>query len=324
MRARDPGVLLIVMAVLCAYVIAQQGPERKSELSPIVSSEVPSSTNLAEATTGTFSSRVREVNVLFSASDWRGRFVSNLTPSDIKVRDNGEQPQAVTYFVRQSDLPLRIGILVDVSGSVENVFPDQQQAAEIFLQQTMRPSDLASIITLSDQARVVQDFTGNLDALTGAIHRLKAGDASTAIYDAVKTSCKMLSEEGNAKLNRRVLVLITDGQDTSSITKIEDAINTSLQSEVVIFALNTNLVSESTDAFLKKLTENTGGRVLHARGAWELKSAFRKVNEQLRNQYLLGYKPANWRADQSFHKIHVTTRRFGLRVHCRKGYYATE
>ena len=322
MRARSL-IFLIVVATLSVCLIGQQEPAPKADSSLTASSIIPSN-NSAEAATGTFSARVREVNVLFSASDWRGRFVSNLALSDLKVRDNGEEPQSLTYFVRQSDLPLRIGILVDVSGSVGNVFPAQQQAAEIFLQQTLRPSDVASIITFSDQARVAQDFTGKLDALASAVHRLKAGEASTAIYDAVNTSCKKLSEEGNATLTRRVLVLITDGEDNSSIAKVEDAINTSLQSEVVIFALNTNLVSESTDVLLKKLTENTGGRVLHARGPWELKTAFRKVNEQLRNQYLLGYKPANWQADHSFHKIHVTTRRFGLRVHCRKGYYATE
>lgn len=324
MRARNLKTLLTVVAVVSVCLVAQQGPGPKTDSSLSASSVIPSSHNSAEDATETFSARVREVNVLFSASDWRGRFVSNLTLSDINVRDNGEQPQSLTYFLRQSDLPLRIGILVDVSGSVGNVFPDQQQAAEIFLQQTLRPSDSASVITFSDQARVAQDFTGNLEALTGVIHRLKAGESSTAIYDAVKTSCKKLSQEGDTSLNRRVLVLITDGEDNSSVAKIEDAIDTSLQSEVVIFALNTNLVSESTDPLLKKLTENTGGRVLHARGPWELKMAFRRVNEQLRNQYLLGYKPANWQADRSFHKIRVTTRRFGLRVHCRKGYYATE
>ena len=315
---------LTVVASLSVCLVAQEVPAPKADSSLAASSIIPSNPNSAEAATGTFSTRVREVNVLFSASDWRGRFVSNLTSSDIKVRDNGEEPQSLTYFVRQSDLPLRIGILMDVSGSVGNVFPDQQQAADIFLQQTMRPSDLASIITFSDQAHIAQEFTGNLEALRDTVHHLKAGEASTAIYDAVNTSCKKLSEEGNATLNRRVLVLITDGEDNSSIAKIENAIDTSLQSEVVIFALNTNLVSESTDLFLKRLAESTGGRLLHARGRGELKDAFRKVNEQLRSQYLLGYKPANWQADHSFHKIHVSTRRLGLRVHCRRGYYATE
>ena len=324
MKARELKALLTVVTALSACLVAQQGPGPKTDSSSSALSAMPSSHALTEAAAGALSVRVREVNVLFSASDWRGRFVSNLTLSDIKVSDNGEEPQSLTYFVRQSDLPLRLGILVDVSGSVESVFPAQQQAAEIFLQQTLRPSDLGSIITFSDQARVAQDFTGKLDALTGAVHRLKAGEASTAIYDAVKTSCKNLSREDDRSFHRRALILITDGEDNSSISKIEDAISTSLQSEVVLFAINTNVVPAFTDSLLKKLTENTGGRVLHARGPSELKMAFRKVNEQLRNQYLLGYKPANWQADHSFHKIHVTTLRFGLRVHCRKGYYANE
>lgn len=323
MRARDVKVLLTVVAVLCASAVAQQEPQPKRDLAPVISA-VQSDEDLAEAKGATISARVREVSVLFSASDWRGHLVSNLTLSDLNVRDNGQQPQSLTYFLRQSDLPLRIGMLVDVSESVENVFPAQQRAAEIFFRQTMRTSDSASVIALSGQARVAQDFTANLEALTHAVRGLKAGEPSTAIYDAVKTASRKLSSAGNANLSRRVLILITDGEDTSSVAKLEDAISAALQSEVVIFALNTNLVPEATDPLLRKLTESTGGSVLHAREPGELKRAFQKVNEQLRNQYLLGYKPLNWQADDSFHNIRLTTRRFGLRIHCRKGYYASE
>ena len=323
MRSRHLKVFLTALAALPVCVIAQQLPGRNAK-SSATASLILSSHNPAEGTTGTFSARVREVNVLFSASDWRGRFVSNLEASDVKVLDNGEQPQSLTYFLRQSDLPLRIGILVDVSPSVENVFAAQQRAAEIFLRQTLRLSDFASVMTFAGQSRVAQNFTGNLEALANAVHLLKAEESSTAIYDAVKASCHNLALSGDTSLGRRVLILITDGEDNSSTASIQDAINAALQSEVVIFALNTNFAPDSTDPVLRKLTENTGGRVLHASGSRELKMAFRKVNEQLRNQYLLGYKPVNWQADHSFHKIRVTTRRFGLHVHCRKGYYATE
>src|SRR5262249_47957433 len=103
-----------------------------------------------------------------------------------------------------------------------------------------------------------------------------------------------------------------------------DAIDAALQSDVIVFALNTNPIQAFTDPMLQKLSQSTGGGVLHARGARELKSAFRKINEQLRNQYLLGYKPPHWQADQSFHRIGVPARRFGLHIHCRKGYYAIE
>ena len=322
MRGRDFELLLIVIGILSARAFAQAAPPPDSLLP---ASRAPSSYDVAEASTGTFSARVREVNVLFSVSDWRGHFVSNLTSSDIKVLDNGQPPESLTYFLQQSDLPLRIGLLIDVSGSVETFFRAQQRAAAIFLQQTLRPSDAATLMSFGGESRVVQDFTSNLESLTKAVHGLSAGEPSTAIYDAVSRSCARLSSDAESALARRVLILITDGEENSSHLGIEDAINAALQSDVIVFALNTSPVRVlSVEAMLGKLTKSTGGGVLHANGARELKWAFRKINEQLRNQYLLGYKPPHWQADHSFHRIGVTAQHRGLHIRCRKGYYAIE
>jgi len=313
--------LLIVFVMLSARPFAQTPPPADSLFS---ASRAPSSYDAPEASKETFSARVREVNLLFSATDWRGRFVSNLTPSDIKVLDNGQQAQSLTYFLRQSDLPLKVGLLIDVSGSVGNFFKDQQQAATIFLQETLRPSDSASVITFGLQSRVAQDFTSDLQSLKSAVQGLSVGESSTAIYDAVSNSCAKLSAGSESGFARRVLILITDGEENASHSRIENAIDAALQSDVIVFALNTNRSQQLTDSMLQKLSKSTGGTVLHANGSRELKAAFRKINEQLRNQYLVGYKPPHWKADQSFHKIRVTTQRFALRIHCRKGYYAIE
>lgn len=321
MRSRRIELLLIVVALLCAHTFAQVPSPAESLFS---TSRAPSSRDVPEVSKETFSARVREVNLLFSATDWRGNFVSNLTPSDIKVFDNGQQPQSLTYFLRQSDLPLKVGLLIDVSGSVGNFFKDQQQAAAIFLHETLRPSDSAAIITFGLEARVAQDFTSNLQSLRQAVQSLSVGESSTAIYDAVSSSCAKLSAGSESGLGRRVLILITDGEENSSHSRLENAIDAALQSDVIVFALNTNRSQQSTDPMLQKLSKSTGGTVLHAHGARELKAAFHKINEQLRNQYLVGYKPPHWKADQSFHKIRVTTQRFALRIHCRKGYYAVE
>ena len=324
MRSAYSSLLLAFAMALSLCALAQSPPASQAQ-SPLVG---PDSAAVIKPRIGEetnlFSTRVREVNVLFSASNWRGHFVSNLTPSDVRVLDNGQEPQALTYFLKQADLPLRIGILIDVSGSVGHFFRAQQQAALIFLQQTLRPSDSASLIAFADRPHTIQALTSNLPLLTDAVHRLKAGESMTAIYDAVKISCDKLSADAEMGLNRRVLILITDGEDNLSHTTLEQAIDAALQSEVVVFALNTSMSPATTDPLLRKLTENTGGTVLHADGARQLKAAFRKVNEQLRNQYLLGYKPPQWRADHSFHKISLSTSRFGLRVRCRKGYYAVE
>ena len=324
MRSRHFVFLLAGILALRLPLVAQSPIAAQAESSLAApGSRVADGYNL-EATTGTFSTRAREVNLLFSASDWLGHFVSNLTPSDIKVLDNGQEPQSLTYFLRQSDLPLKVGLLIDVSGSVGTFFRAQQQAAAIFLQQTLRPSDSAIIIAFGGKSRVVQDFTSNLESLMNAVHRLSAGESSTAIHDAVSNSCERLSAKAESGLARRVLILITDGQENSSHLSIEDAIEAALQSDVIIFSLNTSPTRILSDPMLEKLSKSTGGRVLRANGARELKSAFRKINEQLRNQYLLGYKPPDWQADHTFHRIGITARRFGLHIHCRKGYYAIE
>jgi Ca-activated chloride channel family protein len=320
MRTRRIELLLIIVVMLSAQAFAQAVPPAESLFS---GSRVPSSHDVPEVSKETFSARVREVNLLFSATDWRGRFVSNLTPADVKVLDNGQQPQSLTYFLRQSDLPLKVGLLIDVSGSVGNFFSDQQQAASIFLQETLRPSDSAAIITFGLESHVAQDFTSNLKFLTNAVQRLSVGESSTAIYDAVGISCGKLSAGTESGFARRVLILITDGEENSSHSHLENAIDAALQSDVIVFALNTNRSQLLTDPMLQKLSKSTGGTVLHAHGARELKAAFRKVNEQLRNQYLLGYKPPHWKADDRFHKVRVTAR-FGIHIDCRKGYYAVE
>jgi len=321
MRCRHFELVLIVIVLLCARAFAQAAPAADSFLA---GSRAAPGNEVAETSTETFSARVREVNLLFSVSDWRGRFISNLTPSDIKVLDNGQQPQSLTYFLRQSDLPLKVGVLIDVSGSVGTFFSDQQQAAAIFLQQTLRRSDSATIMSFGGESRVVQDFTSNLESLTKAVHGLSAGDTSTAIYDAVTSACARLSTNAGSSLARRVLILITDGEENSSHSRLEDAIEAALQSDAIVFALNTSPNRVFTDPMLQKLSKSTGGSVLNAHGARALKSAFRKIDEQLRNQYLLGYKPPHWQADHSFHKIRVSSLRFGLHIHCRKGYYAIE
>lgn len=307
---------LALLLLACISVAAQTGMQLR-ELSPAEAAN-------SEPHTQTFSAKVREVNVLFSASDWRGRFVSNLKPADVMVFDNGKPPDSITYFLREDNLPLEVGILIDVSGSVANVFRAQQKAASLFLQQTLRSTDQASLIAFGADTRVVQDFTTNASLLSSSITSLSAGDTTTAIYDAIRVSCERLGKAKEPGFHRRALVLITDGEDNSSKGKLDDAIDAALQSEVVIFALNTNVNPEWTDSWLKKVAESTGGTLLHAAGDRALKSAFGRVNQQLRSQYLLGYKPPRPQTDRTFHRIHLSAHKFGLHIQCRKGYYVAD
>lgn len=310
-----------LLFALCLPAVAQLPSAPQPQIS---AASTINRSDIGVASAHTFSTRVREVNVVFTVTNGRDRFVSNLNSSEVRVFDNGEQPASLTYFLHQADVPLKIALLIDISASVSDFFRSQQNAALIFLQQTLRPADSAAVMVFGVQMRVAQSFTSNLGTLIGAIGGLRAdNNESTAIYDAVKSSCEKLAEN-DVSVTRRALIVITDGDDNMSRHSIQDAINTALETEVVVFALNTRPIASITDPSLKKLTESTGGAVLHARDAKQLRLAFAKVNEQLRNQYLLGYKPPHWQADHSFHKIRIGTSRHGLQIHCRKGYYAND
>jgi len=324
MRIRCLHVVLTAILGLSVRLIGQSSAMPPAEqLSTPPPSAATSTDKKVEDSAGTFSTGVREVNVVFSASNWHGHFVSNLSPSDVRVFDNGKQPESLTYFFHEADLPLRVGILIDASGSVEHLFGAEQKAAAIFLKETLRPSDSASVNVFGERSRTVQDFTSDLESLTAAVRRLQPTTSATAIYDAVKSACEKLGADRDSTLRRRALILITDGEDNLSRTTIGEAIDAALESEVVVFALNTHPVPQTTQPILRKLAESTGGEAFYSRGAGQLKVAFRRVNDQLRHQYVLAYKPPNWQADHSFHKIRVTTRRLDVWVHCRKGYYAT-
>jgi len=314
------------LSIAIAVALCLPAHSREPVTSRLPSAQLQSgpTADVEEGTSTKFVSGVREVNVTFSVSDWRGRFVSNLTPSDMKVLDNGQQPEALTYFLREDSLPLAVGIVIDVSDSVEKFFRSQQTAATSFLRRTLRPSDSGFIVAFSNQPRIAQDLTGDIDSLTRAVHDLHPGGPSTAIYDAVKFSCERLARAGESSPARRALILITDGEENSSHASVDDAIFAAVQGEVIVFALNTHESPTITDPLLRRLTERTGGSVLDGHGRWDLARAFGSINRQLRSQYVLGYKPPQWRPDRTFHKIRLSAKRRGLHVHCRKGYYAVE
>ena len=322
MKIKSFSLSIAIVVVLCLPVSSQE--PATSQLIPSARSQSGPTADVEEGTPAKFTSRIREVNVTFSVSDWRGRFVSDLTPSDMKVVDNGQQPAALTYFLREDSLPLAVGVVIDVSDSVENFFRSQQTVASTFLRRTLRPSDSGFIVAFSNQPRIAQDLTGDIDSLTRAVHDLHPGGPSTAIYDAVKFSCERLARAGGSSPARRALILITDGEENSSHASADDAMFAAVQGEVVVFALNTSDSPTITDPLLRRLTERTGGSVLRGHGRRDLVIAFGSINRQLRSQYVLGYKPPHWLPDHTFHKIRLSARRRGLHVHCRKGYYAVE
>ncbi len=273
----------------------------------------------------TISKRVDEVNLLFTATDSKGRFVTDLEASDVQVLDNRLPPEGIRSFQKESDLPLRVGLVIDLSESITDRFKFEKKAAATFLKKSLRPTDQAFIVGFNQKVQLFQDFTGNPAVLGQAVQRMKAG-GNTSFYDAVVFACHKLQEQPRDRLVRKVLILITDGQDTSSKGILADAEQAAARAEASVFALSTNDLKYDDypkgEAVLELLTRYAGGQILRARDTDQLTKAFSQVEQALRSQYALAYKPANFAPDGSFRTIELRSTKPKLRIQCRRGYYA--
>jgi Ca-activated chloride channel homolog len=270
--------------------------------------------------------RVDEVSLLLTVTDSRRKFVPSLTEEDLQLLDNHQPPEHLTYFQTRTDLPLRVILLIDISSSIQARFPFEQQAATAFLKRVLRPAiDEAAIITFGDGVEEVQDMTSDVGKLKTAIGVVKLG-GDTAMYDGLVTACNELSRRSELENVRRVIILITDGEDTRSRHSKTAALQSTLQAEAVIFAIDANVVFDKHSngrLVLEELTRASGGFIVPARERSDFKTAFRSVEVMLRNQYALGYKPSDFNRDGSFRTIEVHARRHGLKVHYREGYWAS-
>jgi VWFA-related protein len=263
------------------------------------------------------------VNINFTALDRSGRPVRGLKAGDFMAFDN-KIPQKIEYFVeyaeqgKGNEVPLTIALLIDTSGSVKNKLEYEKATAAEFFKDILRPKeDLAMIIQFDSEVNLVQDFTQSHDALLDALDGLKAGN-STALYDAVFLAAdeKLKSETG-----RKVMVVITDGDDTSSKVSEKEAIEAAQRGDVLIYGIGVQTEDSSFGA-LKKFAEETGGAFFspHATQA-EIRAAFRSIGEDIKGQYSLAYG-LNAIKDGTFHSIEIRCKERGVRVRTRKGYYA--
>jgi VWFA-related protein len=268
---------------------------------------------------------VQEVDLTFTVTDHRGHFVRNLTPSDFTIRDNGASPERLTYFERQSELPLRLAIVVDSSDSVTFVFDYEKKVAAAFIKRILRRgSDLALAIGFNQEVRLVQDLTGDNNLLSRAIRQL-GGGGQTALYDAVSAASQQLARVKDTQTARRAIILITDGEDNSSHVNLEQAEELAQRNECTVHVVSTNPATgralEPSDRAMKELSQVTGGNFLHADTEQALEIAFSKIDKELRSQYLISYKPSNVSRDGSFHQL-VVLGPEKLRIHHRAGYFA--
>ena len=270
----------------------------------------------------TIRAEVALVNVIFNAVDRNDHFVTGLKASDFMVFEE-KQPQKIEYFSelgKSSDIPLTIALLLDTSGSVKNQLNfEKETAAEFFRDVLRRNKDLALIIQFDADVNLVQDFTEDPKRLINALDSLEAGN-STALYDAVFLAA---DEKLKGETGRKIIVVITDGEDTSSRLRKEAAIEAAQKNDVLIYGIGVRSEMGTNFGVLKKFAEETGGIFFSPRARFsEIQTAFRAIGADLQGQYSLAYSSTNKKKDGSFRSIEIRSRVSGLRIRARKGYYA--
>ena len=275
----------------------------------------------------TLHARVNEVNVLFIATDKHGKFVRDLGQNDFKILDDHKPPQAILNFRRETDLPLHMGLLVDVSGSVDSRFDFEQAAASSFLQHTVRAGfDRAFVMGFNSHTQLTQDFTDDYSRLYWAVHKLHSG-GGTALYDAIYRACKeKLLKDHPDRPVRKAIIVVSDGEDNQSEYTKAQAIEMAQRAEVIIYAISTDdsgLVMRG-DRVLQQLAESTGGRVFFPFKMKDITRSFAAIEDELRSQYIVSYKPADFDADGRYRTIEISTLKKDLQVRARKGYFAPQ
>jgi len=275
--------------------------------------------------------QVNEVNVLFVATR-KGKPVSGLSRNDISVRDDHKPPTTILGFRPEASLPLRVGVAIDTSNSVTSRFRFEQAAAGAFFRQAVnRDGDLGFVMGFENYPTIAQDFAGDANLLAQGVDRLKIG-GGTALYDAVYAACQKLLHRSEEDTVARVLVVVSDGQNNAGTVSLERAVDAAQEAEVTIYAISTNYRTGNTtdldighgNSNLRKLADQTGGRVLFPESPRDVAKAFAKVESELRSRYVVSYKPADFTPDGRYRAIKIEARSTGekLEIRARKGYYA--
>jgi VWFA-related protein len=269
--------------------------------------------------------RVELVNVLMTVTDKKNRTVIDMTKDDFHVTEDGK-PQTITYFSRESDLPLRIAILIDTSNSIRDRLRFEQEAATDFLTTTIRRGkDLAFVVGFDVEPQLVQDYTDNTEKLADAIRKLQAGGA-TSLYDALFFSSKekLYYFPPPEPYLRRVMIIISDGQDNQSEHTREEALAMAQRAEVTIFTISTNRTGTEArgDKVLVYLAKQTGGRAFFPFEASELAENFQEIGRELRSQYSLAYVSTNAAHDGTFRNIMIQPLDKNVHVRAKTGYFA--
>jgi VWFA-related protein len=301
----------------------------------------PASTNLSAPTSGARNSNpgppwalrstVNEVAVFFSATD-RGRSVTDLGQEEVKVLDDHKPPAAVLSFHCESDLPLRLGLLVDTSASVQERFSFEQSAAIHFMNQVATgKDDLTFVAGFSNSIVLANDFTSDRKELEHGIHQL-VPVGGTAIWDAIAFAADKLGEKKEDRPVARILVVISDGVDNASRATLQQAIERAERNEIIVYAVSTRYADEASqegnptgNRALKVLAQLTGGVAFFPGSAGHLNRSLAELQQVIRSRYLISYRPAEFSHDGRYRPIAIIAEKSGrkLKVNARKGYYST-
>ncbi len=353
---------LALMTALSLPVAAQNPPIPPPPAPPAASSTGPTSnTNSAhharstsddqeqDQSVETLKVNVEVVQLFFNVKDKHGSLIPNLNKDNFDLFEDGQR-QTIKYFRAESDLPLTLGILLDTSGSQLRVLDMEKEVGGSFLESTLRPKDEAFVISFGTDIELLQDFTSSVSRLRHALNDAKmnsggvscsggpigpqgpipcpsTGPRGTALYDAVYLASH---DELAHEVGRKAMILLTDGEDEGSRLKIKDAIEAAQKADAICYVL---LIADRPfygfggfhgDVEMKKLTQETGGRVIEVGNKIEkLRQACDQISQELRSQYNAGYVPTNTTRDGSFRKVEIKPNKGDYKIQARSGYYAT-
>lgn len=339
------GLIIAMVALACSLVAqdVQMVPDQQDRDSATRSQQGDKDDDQTPAET--LKVNVNVVQLFFNVKEKKGGLIPNLPKDNFQVSEDGK-PQTVKYFSADSNLPLTLGILIDSSASQERVLPMEQEVGGAFLSQIMREKDMAFVIDFNIGVNLLQDFTSSTRRLKDALNSVRINNGGqvggvpgmgggpvptmgqpkgTLLYDAVYLASH---DQMGQQVDRKAMILLTDGQDQGSQYRIKDAIEAAQKADTIIYVL---LCADrgfygfggfGGDSEMKKMTAETGGRVIEVGNKPEkLKAAFDQISQELRSQYYIGYVPTNPVKDGGFRKVEIKSKE-PYKIQARSGYYA--
>jgi Ca-activated chloride channel family protein len=306
------GALLALLAAIGVAVWAAD--------TPAVLPNVPSTDDTARILVD-----VTRVNMLFTVTDKKGRFITDLNKDDFEIIEN-KKKQLIQEFTAESDLPLRLAILVDTSSSIRDRFKFEQEAAVEFITSVVHANvDKAMVVSFDSSAELISDLTDDVVKLSTSVRDLRPG-GGTAFYDAIYFACRDKLQQDQPKHKfRRAMVILTDGEDNQSRYTRDQALEMAQKADVVIYVVSTNVSHTETDGdkVVRYLAQETGGRAFFPFKVEDLEQSFENIANELRHQYNIFYRPEPLKTDGQYHTVDLRVKdRPGLVVRARKGYYA--